>query len=96
MSKKVETIDEQEVEQTQQPVDTSPADTPPAEFSPSAALAELTEKGVIILTAKTREQLQDDALSLIAASDGRAYATGAAGYDVEHRLHVITIKLKED
>ena len=96
MSKKVGTIDEQEFEQTQQPADTASADTPPTEFSPSAALAELERDNIITLTAKTREQLQDDALSLIAASEGRAYANGAAGYDADNGLHKIVIKLKDD
>lgn len=79
-------------EQIQQP-DAVPA-AKAAENTPSSPIAELQEKGIVTLTAKTREQLQDDAIQLIAAV-GNAYA-GAAGYNAELGLYTITIKQKEE
>lgn len=87
-------IEGQEVEQTRQPENTAPA-APTAENHTSTPLAELKEKGIVTLTAKTREQLQDDALQLIESAEGKAYADGAAGYDAICSAYKITIKLKE-
>ena len=67
----------------------------PAKVPASSPIAELKDKGVITLTAKTREQLQEDALQLIDAAKGKAYA-GAAGYNAEIGLFTLTIQLKEE
>ena len=86
----LDVIEEQEAEEGQQP-DNAPAGSTAAETD-NEALAELMEKGSITLTAPTREQLQADALALIEAAEGRAYATGAAGFDSLTNTHKITIK----
>lgn len=86
----LDVIEEQEAEEVQQP-DNAPAEEPAAETD-NKALAELMENGSIILTAPTREQLQADALALIEAAEGRAYANGAAGFDSLTNTHNITIK----
>ena len=81
-------------EQIQQP-DAVPA-APAAENTPSSPIAELQEKGIVTLTAQTREQLHEDALALIEAAEGNAYALGAAGFNPENGLFTITIKKKEE
>ena len=78
--------------QTQQPESVPAAKAAENTKSP---IAELTEKGFVTLTAKTREQLQEDALQLIDAAKGKAYA-GAAGYNAEIGLFTLTIQLKEE
>ena len=90
MSKKTE---EPEVEQTQQAVEAVPAAVA-AEETTSNLLDVLREKGKVTLYAETREQLQEDALALIAAAEGKAYA-GAAGYN-DKKGHTIIITLKKE
>ena len=62
----------------------------------NALLSELNANGKVTLTAKTREELQEIAVALINASEGKAYSAGAAGYDENLDMQVITIKLKEE
>ena len=62
----------------------------------NALLSELNANGKVTLTAKTREELQEIAVALINASEGKAYAAGAAGYNENLDMQVITIKLKEE
>ena len=88
MSKKTE---EPEVEQTQQ---TEVPAAPAAEETTSKPIDVLREKGQVTLYAETREQLQEDALALIAAAEGKAYA-GAAGYNAT-KGHTIIITLKKE
>ena len=88
MSKKTE---EPEVEQTQQ---TEVPAAVAAEETTSNLLDVLREKGKVTLYAETREQLQEDALALIAAAEGKAYA-GAAGYN-DKKGHTIIITLKKE
>lgn len=83
MSKKTENMEVPVEEQTQQP-------------NNNALLTELNATGKVTLTAKTREELQEIAVALINASEGKAYAAGAAGYDENLDMQVITIKLKEE
>ena len=90
MSKKTE---EPEVEQTQQAVEAAPAAVA-AEETTSNLLDVLREKGKVTLYAEAREQLQEDALALIAAAEGKAYA-GAAGYN-DKKGHTIIITLKKE
>ena len=89
MSKKSE---EPEVEQTQQ---TEVPAVPAAEETTSKPIDVLREKGEVILYAETREQLQEDALALIAAAEGKAYA-GAAGYNVIKGYTILITLKKED
>lgn len=91
MSKKTE---EPEVEQTRQAVEAAPAAVA-AEETTSKPLDVLREKGKVTLFAETREQLQEDALALIAAAEGKAYA-GAAGYNVIKGYTIIITLKKED
>lgn len=90
MSKKPE---QPEVEQTQQAEQTAPA-APAAEETTSKPIDVLREKGSVTLYATTREQLQEDALALIAAAEGKAYA-GAAGYNVIKGYTIIITLQKE-
>ena len=57
---------------------------------------ELLKNGTVTLTAKTREELQEKTLALIASASGNAYAAGAAGYDASIDAYIIIIKTKED
>lgn len=61
----------------------------------NAELDELMAKGSVTLIAATREELQTKAVQLIEQSDGKAYAAGAAAYDANNGIHVITIIRKE-
>lgn len=89
MSKKTE---QPEVEQTQQ---TEVPAAQAAEETTSKPIDVLREKGSVTLYAPTREQLQEDALSLIAAAEGKAYA-GAAGYNVIKGYTIIITLKKEE
>lgn len=89
MSKKTE---EPEVEQTQQ---TEVPAAPAAEETTSKQLDELHEKGNVTLYAPTLEKLNQDALALIAAAEGKAFA-GAAGYNVIKGYTILITLKKED
>ena len=89
MSKKTE---EPEVEQTQQ---TEVPAASAAEETTSKQLDELHEKGKVTLYAQTLEKLNQDALELIAAAEGKAYA-GAAGYNVIKGYTILITLKKED
>ena len=91
MSKKTE---QPEVEQTQQVEETAPA-APAAEETTPKQLEELCEKGKVVLYASTLEELNQDALALIAAAEGKAYA-GAAGYNVIKGYTILITLKKED
>ena len=73
-----------------------PVDEQTQQNDTNALLAELNAKGKITLSAKTREELQELAVALIEASNGTAYAAGAAGYDDYKDVQVITIMRKEE
>lgn len=88
MSKKTE---QSEVEQTQQ---TEVPAAPAAEETTSKPIDVLREKGKVTLCAPTLEKLNQDALALIAAAEGNAYA-GAAGYNVI-KGYTILITLKKE
>ena len=88
MSKKTE---EPEVDQTQQ---TEVPAAPAAEETTSKPIDVLREKGSVTLYASTLEKLNQDALALIAAAEGKAYA-GAAGYN-DKKGHTIIITLKKE
>lgn len=83
MGKKKTETQEPEVAQQEQKADVN------------AELDELMAKGSVILIAATREELQTKAVQLIEQSDGKAYAAGAAAYDADNGIHVITIIRKE-
>lgn len=83
MSKKVEEVE-------------IPVEEQAPQTNNNALLSELNANGKVTLTAKTREELQEIAVALINASEGKAYAAGAAGYDENLDMQVITIKLKEE
>lgn len=83
MSKKVEEVEIHVEEHTPQ-------------TNNNALLSELNSNGKVTLTAKTREELQEIAVALIKASEGKAYAAGGAGYDENLDMQVITIKIKEE
>lgn len=83
MGKKKNETHEPEVVQQEQKADVN------------TALEELMAKGSITLMAATREELQAKALTLIEQSEGKAYAAGAAAYDADNDIHVITILRKE-
>ena len=89
MSKKTE---QPEVEQTQQAE--VPA-TPVAEETTSKLIDVLREKGKVALYAPTLEKLNQDALELIAAAEGKAYA-GAAGYNLIKGYTIIITLQKEE
>ena len=89
MSKKTE---QPEVEQTQQ---TEAPAAPAAEENMSKQLDELREKGKVNLYAPTLEKLNQDALALIAAAEGKAFA-GAAGYNVIKGYTILITLKKED
>ena len=89
MSKKTE---QPEVEQTQQAE--VPA-TPVAEETTSKPIDVLREKGSVNLYAPTLEKLNQDALELIAAAEGKAFA-GAAGYNAIKGRYTIIITLKKE
>lgn len=89
MSKKTE---QQEVEQTQQ---TEVPAAPAAEETTSQPIDVLREKGKVTLYAPTLEKLNQDALEIIAAAEGKAYA-GAAGYNVIKGYYTILITLKKE
>jgi len=91
MSKKTE---EPEVEQTQQAVEAAPAAVA-AEETTSNLLDVLRDKGKVTLYAPTLEKLNQDALEIIAAAEGKAYA-GAAGYNVIKGYTIIITLNKED
>lgn len=82
-----------EVEQTQQ---TEVPAAQAAEETTSKPLDVLREKGKVTLYAETREQLQKDALALIAEAkaEGKVFA-GAAGYNTT-KGHTIIITLKKE
>ena len=65
-----------------------------AEETTPKQLEELCEKGKVTLYAPTLEKLNQDALALIAAAEGKAYA-GAAGYN-DKKGHTIIITLKKE
>lgn len=88
MSKKTE---EPEVEQTQQ---TEVPAAQAAEETTSKPIDVLREKGKVNLYAPTLEKLNQDALELIAAAEGKAFA-GAAGYN-DKKGHTIIITLKKE
>jgi len=88
MSKKAE---HPEVEQTQQ---TEVPAAQAAEETTSQPIDVLREKGSVTLYAPTLEKLNQDALALIAAAEGKAYA-GAAGYNVI-KGYTILITLKKE
>jgi len=81
-----------EVEQTQQ---TEVPATPVAEETTSQPIDVLREKGKVTLYAPTLEKLNQDALALIAAAEGKAYA-GAAGYNVIKGYTILITLQKED
>lgn len=83
MSKKKNETHEPEVVQQEQKADVN------------TTLDELMAKGSVTLMAATREELQAKALTLIEQSEGKAYAAGAAAYDADNGIHVITIIRKE-
>lgn len=90
MSKKTE---DPEVEQTQQ---TELPAAPAAEETTSKPIDVLREKGKVTLYAETREQLQKDALELIAAAKAEGnISAGAAGYNAT-KGHTIIITLKRE
>ena len=88
--KATEELENQEV--IEQPAE-QPAEVP---TDSSTLLAELGKKGSVTLKAKTKEQLQEDALALIEASEGKAYANGAASYESDIDMYIINILRKED
>ena len=89
MSKKTE---QPEVEQTQQ---TEVPAAPAAEETTSKPIDVLREKGKVNLYAPTLEKLNQDALELIAAAEGKAFA-GAAGYNAIKGRYTIIITLKKE
>ena len=89
MSKKTE---QPEVEQTQQ---TEVPAAPVAEETTSQPIDVLRENGSVTLYAPTLEKLNQDALALIAAAEGNAYA-GAAGYNVIKGYTIIITLKKEE
>ena len=89
MSKKTE---QPEVEQTQQ---TEVPAAGAAEETTSKPIDVLREKGKVTLCEPTLEKLNQDALALIAAAEGNAYA-GAAGYNVIKGYTILITLKKED
>jgi hypothetical protein len=89
MSKKTE---QPEVEQNQQ---TEVPAAPAAEETTSKPIDVLRENGSVTLYAPTLEKLNQDALALIAAAEGNAYA-GAAGYNVIKGYTIIITLKKEE
>ena len=93
MSKKTE---DPEVEQTQQTEETAPA-APAAEETTSNPLDVLREKGKVTLYAPTLEELNQDALALIAAAKAEGnVSAGAAGYNVIKGYTILITLKKED
>lgn len=91
MSKKTE---QPEVEQTQQ---TEVPAAQAAEETTSKPIDVLREKGSVTLYAPTREQLQEDALALIAAAKAEGnVSAGAAGYNVIKGYTILITLKKED
>lgn len=88
MAKEKEKAQEQQAQQPEVPA------APAAEETTSKPIDVLREKGRVTLYAATREQLQKDALELIAAVEGKAFA-GAAGYNVI-KGYTIIITLKKE
>ena len=88
MSKKNE---QPEVEQQQTEVPAAPA----AEETTSKPIDVLREKGSVTIYAPTLEKLNEDALEIIAAAEGKAYA-GASGYNVIKGYTIIITLKKED
>lgn len=89
MSKKTE---QPEVEQTQQ---TEVPAAQAAEETTSKPIDVLREKGKVTIYAPSLEKLNQDALELIAAAEGKAYA-GAAGYNAIKGCYTIIITLKKE
>lgn len=84
MSKKTENpVDEQQQEQTAVSA-ASPADNQPA------FLKELQEKGTAIVTATSREELNEMVNGIPAEV---TYGVGAVGYNAETRLYTLRIDL---
>ena len=81
-----------EVEQTQQ---TEVPAAVAAEETTSKPIDVLREKGKVTLYAPTLEKLNQDALEIIAAAEGKAYA-GAAGYNVIKGYTILITLRKED
>ena len=52
--------------------------------------------GIVMLTAMTREQLQEDSLAYLQSVNGRAYVCGCADYDYNRNVYFIKIKVEED
>lgn len=88
--------EQEQEQQAQQPAAEQQATTTAlaAEETTSKPIDVLREKGKVTLYAETREQLQKDALELIAAAEGKAFS-GAAGYNAT-KGHTIIITLKKD
>ena len=89
MSKKTEQPEVENAQQTEVPA------APTAEETTSKQLDVLREKGSVTLYAPTLEELNQDALELIAAAEGKAFA-GAAGYNVIKGYTIIITLKKEE
>ena len=89
MSKKTEQPEVEQNQQTEVPAVTA------AEETTSKPIDVLREKGSVTLYAQTLEKLNQDALALIAAAEGKAFA-GAAGYNVIKGYTILITLKKED
>ena len=91
MSKEKEQAQEQQAQQPEVPAAVA------AEETTSKPIDVLREKGRVTLHAATREQLQKDALELIAAAKAEGnVSAGAAGYNVIKGYTIIITLKKED